>query len=96
MFYFVDYRIRFKALDIWTIYVASCMYYIGAIHTSVFLTTNLFSVITPKHRTLKFICVSCPFYLGSQDDLQRVSGKLTGRKCFWERDLKGEVTVRQD
>lgn len=34
--------------------------------------------------------------MGSQDDLQGVSGKLTGRKHFWEQDLKGEVTVRQD
>lgn len=61
-----------------------------------FLTTNLFSVVTPKHRTLKFICEPCPSYVESQDDLQRVSGELTRRKRVGEQDLKGEVTVRQE
>lgn len=45
---------------------------------------------------LKFICEPCPSSMGSQDDLQRVSGKLTRRRRFGEQGLKGEVTVRQE
>ena len=59
--------------------------YIFVLYTQFFfLTTNLFSVITPKCRTLQFIYVPCPFYMGSQNDLQSV---VSGQgENVWRKD----------
>lgn len=58
MFYFIDDHIRFKAFDIWTIYVATCMYYIGAIHTSVFSDYQSIFSYNPKASDTKiYLCI---------------------------------------
>lgn len=66
-------------MDMCVIHVACAhvhiSYIVLVLHTHQFFpTTNLFSVVTPKHRVLTFIGEPCPSYMESQDDLQRVGG----------------------